>query len=254
MTYNINGLRSATGKGLLGWLGKQEADVICLQEVRAQPHTLPPVLVEIAAYRAQWLTPVARKGYSGVGLLSKVKPEAVANGMGDPELDHEGRLLRADFKGLSIASLYVPSGITGAERQRHKMIFLSRLLNHFKSLQDTGREVLICGDFNIAHRPIDLAHPERSEKVSGYFPEERAWMDALLAAGFVDVFRKLIGDEKGHYTWWSPWNKKYDRGWRLDYQIATPALAQKAKSARIFKEELFSDHAAVVVDYDLQLA
>lgn len=248
-TFNINGFRSATGKGLLAWLGRQEADVICLQEVRAQEHQLPPILIELAGYRAHWLVG-HRKGYSGVGLLLRDKPDRVVSGMEDPELDREGRLLRADFGQLSICSLYVPSGITGAERQQHKMVFLNRLLDHFTRLRDAGRELIICGDFNIAHRPIDLAHPERNERTSGFFPEERAWMDRLIERGFVDVYRRLVGETPGHYTWWTAWNKKYDRGWRLDYQMATPVVAATAREARIFKDTAFSDHAPVSIDYD----
>jgi exodeoxyribonuclease-3 len=255
LTYNINGLRSAIGKGLLGWLPQQRADLICLQEVRAQQGKLPPILIEMPEYRAEWLTSDKRKGYSGVGLLSRERPDAIARGMDDPEFDGEGRLLRADFASapggpLSVLSLYVPSGITGAERQAHKMRFLAHLLEHLTRLRDQGRQLLVCGDFNIAHRPIDLARPQRSENVSGYFPEERAWMDALLARGFVDVFRRAVGEVPLQYTWWTAWDKKYDRGWRLDYQIATPALAERARSARIEKEVLFSDHAPVIVEYE----
>jgi exodeoxyribonuclease-3 len=195
-TFNINGFRSASGKGLLAWLSRQEADVICLQEVRAQEHQLPPILIELAGYRAHWLC-AERKGYSGVGLLLRDKPDRLVCGMEDPELDREGRLLRADFGRLSICSLYVPSGITGAERQQHKMVFLNRLL--------------------------------------------------------VDVFRRLVGDVPEQYTWWTAWNKKYDRGWRLDYQMATPAVAETARAARIYKDTAFSDHAPVSIDYDWQL-
>jgi exodeoxyribonuclease-3 len=251
-TFNINGFRSASGKGLLAWLSRQEADVICLQEVRAQEHQLPPILIELAGYRAHWLC-AERKGYSGVGLLLRDKPDRLVCGMEDPELDREGRLLRADFGRLSICSLYVPSGITGAERQQHKMVFLNRLLDHFTRLRDAGRELLICGDFNIAHRPIDLAHPERNERTSGFFPEERAWMDRLIERGLVDVFRRVVGDVPEQYTWWTAWNKKYDRGWRLDYQMATPAVAETARAARIYKDTAFSDHAPVSIDYDWQL-
>lgn len=252
LTYNINGFRSAAGKGLFGWLTGEAADVICLQETRAQPHLLPPVLVELAGYRAHWVC-AEKKGYSGVGILSRHKPDQIVCGLGDPQHDREGRLLRADFGDLSVLSLYVPSGITGAERQAHKHEFLARLLGYLEALKAEGRELLICGDFNIAHRVIDLSSPARSQHTSGFLPAERAWLDSLLAAGFVDVFRSVVGEQPGHYTWGTAWMKKSGGGWRLDYQIATPKLAATARAAHIEAGAPYSDHYPVRIDYDWQL-
>jgi len=253
LTYNLNGFRSAAGKGLFGWLSGEAADVICLQETRTAEANLPPVLIELPGYRAFWHS-AEKKGYSGVGLLCRQKPDRVVHGLGDAAHDREGRLLRADFGDLSILSLYVPSGITGPARQAHKHEFLDRLLEHLRALKAEGREVLLCGDLNIAHRVIDLSSPGRSQGTSGFLPAERAWLDSLLAAGFEDVFRRVVGEEPGHYTWGTAWMKKAGGGWRLDYQIATPKLSAAARAAHIERAAPFSDHQPVRIDYDWQLA
>ena len=253
LTYNINGFRSAAGKGLFGWLANEAADIVCFQETRAAEQHLPPVLIELPGYRAHWHS-AEKKGYSGVGLLSREKPDRVVHGLGDALHDREGRLLRADFGDLSVLSLYVPSGITGEARQAHKHEFLGRLLDHLKALKAEGREVLLCGDLNIAHRVIDLSSPGRSQTTSGFLPAERAWLDSLLAAGFEDVFRRVVGEEPGHYTWGTAWMKKSGGGWRLDYQIATPKLSELARAAHIEKTAPYSDHYPVRIDYDWPIA
>ena len=255
LSFNVNGIRAAAAKGLARYLTAQEADIICLQELRASKEDVPSEISSLPGYRTSWNS-AERKGYSGVALLSRQPPDQISCGMEHEQSQPEGRLLRADFGGLSILSLYVPSGITGPIRQEHKMRFLARLLAYLSDLRAQGREVLMCGDFNIAHQAIDLARPTANEHVSGYLPEERRWMDDLLAQGYVDVYRALVGPEPGHYTWW--YNFKAARpknlGWRLDYHIATPATAAQAKRATIDRGVLLSDHAPVTVDYEMKNA
>ena len=249
LTFNVNGIRAAAAKGLVSWLAARQAEIVCLQEIRAATQQLPPELVSLEGYRAFWHC-AERKGYSGVGLLSRRPVEQVVCGIERPNFEG-GRVLRADFAGFSVLSVYIPSGIMGGERQQQKMLFLDAFLQYLTSLKSSGRELIACGDFNISHRPIDLYDPQRHENTSGFFPAERAWMDRLLAAGFVDVFRKLVGEKPGQYTWWSNFRGARQRnlGWRLDYQIATPLIAEQAQSAVIHQEELFSDHAPLVIDY-----
>lgn len=249
LTFNVNGIRSAASKGLVNWLATREAEIVCLQELRAAEDQLPADLLALQGYRAFWHC-AERKGYSGVGLLSRRPVEEVVCGIEQPQFEG-GRVLRADFAGFSVLSVYIPSGIMGGERQVQKMLFLDAFLQYLTALKSSGRELIACGDFNISHRPIDLYDPQRHQNTSGFFPEERAWMDRLVAAGFVDVFRHLVGEQAGQYTWWSNFRGARQRnlGWRLDYQIATPAIAQKAERATIEREPIFSDHAPLVIDY-----
>ncbi len=252
VTLNVNGIRSATAKGLVQWLATHDAEVVCLQEIRAAEEQLPPELLALEGYQALWHG-AERKGYSGVGLLTRRPPDNVVVGIDHPEFQGEGRVLRADFAEFSVLSVYVPSGIMGGERQAQKMRFLDAFLHYLVGLKTGGRELIACGDFNIAHEPIDIYDAKGNENTSGYLPEERAWMDRLLAAGFVDVFRRLIGPESGHYSWWSNFRGARPRnlGWRLDYHIATPAIAERAHSPAIYREVFFSDHAPVTIDYSI---
>lgn len=252
VTLNVNGIRSAAGKGLVSWLAGHDAEIVCLQEIRAGEDQLPPELLALEGYRAFWHS-AERKGYSGVGLLARRPVEQVVCGIDHPDFQGGGRVLRADFSGFSVLSVYIPSGIMGGERQLQKMRFLDAFLQYLVGLKSSGRELIACGDFNVAHRPIDIYDPIRHENTSGYFPEERAWMDRLLGAGFVDVFRKLVGQEPGQYTWWSNFRgaRKRNLGWRLDYQIATPSIAEQARSTAIYREAFFSDHAPVTVEYSV---
>ncbi|HME89892.1 MAG TPA: exodeoxyribonuclease III [Myxococcaceae bacterium] len=252
VTLNVNGIRSAAGKGLVPWLSSRGADVICLQEIRAAEDQLPPELRSLEGFQAFWHCG-PRKGYSGVALLSRTAPQRVACGIDHPEVSGEGRVLRAEYPELSVISLYVPSGIMGPERQAQKMRFLEILLEHLTFLKSEGRELIICGDFNIAHRPIDIYNPVGKDEVSGYRPEERAWMDALLERGFVDAFRSRVGERGGEYTWWSNFRgaRAKNLGWRLDYQITTPWMAQRVQNAAIDRQAVFSDHAPLIMDYQL---
>jgi exodeoxyribonuclease-3 len=248
ITLNLNGIRSAAAKGTLEWLAAQNADAICLQEVRAQGHQLPLELSLLPKHQ-HWHF-AQQPGYSGVGLLLRKKPQRVMQGFGS-SLDHEGRLVRADYKGYSIISVYIPSGSSGSHRQALKMQFLSEFLPYLQGLVEEGREVIVCGDVNIAHKPIDLKNWRANQKTPGFLPEEREWLDRLLQAGYVDVFRQLVGPEAEHYTWWSARGtaRAKNVGWRLDYQFATAGMAKRARKPSIYREGFFSDHAPVTVEY-----
>ena len=254
ITLNLNGIRSAVSKGLLEWLAAQNADVVCMQELKAQLPDLAPAILNPHPYSGHFSC-AEKKGYSGVGLYCRKRPDNIIAGFGSKEFDAEGRYLRADFGKLSIISVYLPSGSSSEERQQAKFRFMRKFLPHLAKLKASGREILICGDWNIAHKEIDLKNWRGNQKNSGFLPEERAWMTSLLdEIGLVDVFRTL-NPHPEQYTWWSnrgqAWAKNV--GWRLDYHLATPKTAAKAKAEHIFLEQRFSDHAPLVIDYDFTL-
>jgi len=252
ITLNLNGIRSAARKGFLEWLARQQADVVCVQEIKAQAADMTAELLSPAGYHGHFHY-AEKKGYSGVGLYSRAKPAKVATGFGVTEFDAEGRYLRADFGDLSVISLYLPSGSSGEHRQASKFRFLDTFFPLMKRLRKAGREIVLCGDWNIAHREIDLKNWKGNLKNSGFLPEERAWMTRVFdELGWVDVYRRLHPDATGEsYTWWSnrgqAWAKNV--GWRIDYQIATPGIAARAKRAAVCKDERFSDHAPLTVEY-----
>ncbi len=252
ITLNVNGIRSAAGKGCLDWLTTQRADVVCLQETKAQEHQLSNDLHIPKGYHC-YFHDAQKKGYSGVALFCKHEPDRVTYGLGWPDMDAEGRFIQADFGKLSIISLYLPSGSSSEERQAVKFDFLARFLPVLKSLRKKRREYIICGDWNIAHKNIDLKNWRSNQKNSGFLPEERAWLDEVFGpTGFVDAFR-AVNQEPDQYTWWSnrgqAWAKNV--GWRIDYQVITPGLADKVRKAAIYKAQRFSDHAPLIIDYDL---
>ncbi len=252
VTLNVNGLRSAAGKGLLRWLARCAPDVVCLQEVKAQQADLPATLLEPLGLHAHFHFAQAR-GYSGTALWSRKRPRAVRIGFGQEEFDREGRYVEAEFAGLNVICVYFPSGSSSPERQQAKFRFLDAFYPHLKHLRETGREHLLCGDVNIAHREVDLKNWRSNRKNSGFLPEERAWMTrALDDLGWVDVYRALHPDSTGEsYTWWSNRGQAWANnvGWRIDYQIATPGLAAKARRVEIYKTRRFSDHAPLIIDY-----
>ena len=256
ITANLNGIRSAWTKGFPAWAAGQGADVVCLQELKAQMCDLSAEMQAPQGFHAYYHC-AAKKGYAGVGLWCRQKPDAVTEGIGNAEFDAEGRYLRADFGNLSVISLYVPSGSSSPERQEAKFRFLDVFYPHLAELACCGREIVICADWNIAHREIDLKNWKSNRKNSGFLPEERAWIGRVLSeAGWIDVYRRLHPEATGEsYTWWSnrgqAWAKNV--GWRLDYQLATPELAASAMSAAIYKERRFSDHAPLIIDYDRTL-
>ncbi|MCE2998286.1 MAG: exodeoxyribonuclease III [Betaproteobacteria bacterium] len=252
ITLNLNGIRSAARKGFLEWLARQQADVVCVQEIKAQAADMTAELLSPAGYHGHFHY-AEKKGYSGVGLYSRASPAKVATGFGVTEFDAEGRYLRADFGDLSVISLYLPSGSSGEHRQASKFRFLEAFFPLMKRLRKAGREIVLCGDWNIAHREIDLKNWKGNLKNSGFLPEERAWMTRVFdELGWVDVYRRLHPDAAGEgYTWWS--NRGQARaknvGWRIDYQIATPGIAARAKRAAVYRDERFSDHAPLTVEY-----
>lgn len=255
VTLNANGIRSANNKGLAGWMGRLRGwDVFCLQEMKALESDVPEALLRPKKSHAHF-NPAERKGYSGTALWSKQKPLAVQKGFGIAEFDGEGRYLEADFGPLAVVSLYLPSGAAGPERQASKDRFLAEFPSHLRALRARGKEVVICGDFNIAHKQIDLKNWRSNQKNSGFLPHEREWLTRVFDdIGFVDVFRQL-DDRPEQYTWWSNRGNAYANnvGWRLDYQIATPGIAATAKKAQIYLDEKFSDHAPLIIDYDFAL-
>jgi exodeoxyribonuclease-3 len=260
VSLNLNGIRSAANKGVFDWLAGSGADVVCLQELKAQMPDLSEQMKAPDGYLG-WFHCAEKKGYSGVGIYSRHKPKKVSEGVGDSEFDAEGRYLRADFESgtqkLSVISLYLPSGSSSPERQEAKFRFMDLFYPMLKRLREEGREIILCGDWNIAHKEIDLKNWKGNLKNSGFLPEERAWITQVFdEIGWVDVYRRIHPDVEGEaYTWWS--NRGQARannvGWRIDYQIATPAIAAKARVASVYKDRFFSDHAPLIVDYDVKL-
>lgn len=251
ISANLNGIRSAANKGFFDWLGQQQADVVCLQEIKAQDADLNELMRNPHGLHG-YFHYADKKGYSGVGLYCRRQPDQLIVGLGIADIDAEGRYIRADFGNLSVISLYLPSGSSSDERQQIKFSFLDRFLPHLRELKASGREVILCGDWNIAHKEIDLKNWKGNLKNSGFLPEERAWLTQVFdEIGFVDVWRTLYPEQPG-YTWWSNRGQAYakDVGWRIDYHIVTPGIAASAQQASIFKEVKFSDHAPLTVDYD----
>ncbi|MDD5250582.1 MAG: exodeoxyribonuclease III [Rhodocyclaceae bacterium] len=255
-SLNLNGVRSAANKGFYDWLAQQRADIVCLQELKAQRGDLTDAVLRPAGYHG-WFHCAEKKGYSGVGLYARTPPERVVEGVGNAEFDAEGRYLRADWGTLSVISLYLPSGSSSPERQEAKFRFMDVFLPHLAALRAEGREIVLCGDWNIAHKEIDLKNWKSNQKNSGFLPEERAWLTRVFDdQGWVDVYRRLHPEAAGDaYTWWSnrgqAWAKNV--GWRIDYHVASPGIAAKALRAGVFKERRFSDHAPLTVDYDWNL-
>ncbi len=256
ITLNLNGVRSAVTKGFLDWLAAQQADFVCVQELKAQAGDLTEAM-RAPDHLQGHFHHAEKKGYSGVGIYTRHRPDRVIEGLGIADIDAEGRFLQLDFGKLSVISLYLPSGSSSEERQQAKFSFMARFLPHLARLRECGREVVVCGDWNIAHKEIDLKNWKSNQKNSGFLPEERAWLTRVLEEqGWVDVYRRLHPDTTGEcYTWWSnrgqAWAKNV--GWRLDYQLATPGVAATAAAAAVYKDQRFSDHAPLTVDYAFEL-
>jgi exodeoxyribonuclease-3 len=253
ITANLNGIRSAAKKGFFEWVNIQSPDILCIQELKAQEADLDESLSAPLGYHG-FFQYALKKGYSGVGLYSKTKPDSIKIGFDSGEFDAEGRYVETRFGKLIVISAYFPSGSSAPERQEAKFRFLDLFMPHLKSLKAEGLEIVLCGDINIAHQEIDLKNWKGNIKNSGFLPEERNWMTQLFNdVGYVDVYRSLHPDTTDEcYTWWSQRGQAYAKnvGWRIDYQIATPGIAQKAKKIEIYKSEKFSDHAPLIVDYD----
>ncbi|MFZ6799393.1 exodeoxyribonuclease III [Undibacterium sp. Di24W] len=252
ISANLNGIRSASKKGFFDWMKKEAPDFLCVQELKAQQDDMTEDFLRPHGYHGHFHY-AEKKGYSGAGVYSKQKPDAVHIGFGSTEFDAEGRYVRCDFGDLSIISVYCPSGSSSPERQEAKFRFMAEFAPHLKSLIDAGRELVICGDWNIAHKEIDLKNWKSNQKNSGFLPEERAWMTHLFEEmGWVDVYRRLHPDTTAEaYTWWSNRGQAWANnvGWRIDYHVATPGIAAKAKAAAIYKDERFSDHSPLIINY-----
>ncbi|MEN8128951.1 MAG: exodeoxyribonuclease III [Pseudomonadota bacterium] len=252
ITLNANGIRAAARKGFFDWLAGQNADLICVQETKAQLHQLRSEIFTPRGYHCEYFDAV-KKGYSGVACFSRIPPKKTIRGFGPQEFDAEGRYLELQFPKLSVVSLYMPSGSSSEQRQQAKFRFMEAFMPYLKALRRCRREYIICGDWNIAHQQIDLKNWRGNKKNSGFLPEERAWLDELFGpARYVDAFR-VVDERPDQYTWWSnrgqAWAKNV--GWRIDYQVITPGLKDKVRGASIYKENRFSDHAPLSIDYDL---
>ncbi len=254
ISANLNGIRSAANKGFLTWLKNAKPDVVCIQETKAQQHQLSSGEHFPEDYHC-YFQDAEKKGYSGVAIFSKTKPDKISLGLGEgfEDMDAEGRFIQVDFGKLSIISLYLPSGSAKEERQTIKYSFMQRFEERMKKMRRQKREYIICGDWNIVHKEIDIKNWKSNQKNSGCLPEERAWLDKVFGPmGFVDGFR-VVNKEAHQYTWWSNRGQSWTNnvGWRIDYHVVTPGLKNKIKNASIYKEERFSDHAPLILNYDL---
>ncbi len=252
ISANVNGIRAAEKKGFYQWLSRQRADVVCIQETKAQIDQLDPGVFCPNNFYCHYFD-AEKKGYSGVAIFSKQEPDQVLTGLGWDHCDSEGRYIQADFGKLSIASFYLPSGSSSEERHENKLRFMDKLLDELKRMKRKKRDYIICGDWNIVHKEIDIKNFKSNQKNSGCTPEERAWMDKLIdEVGYVDAFR-VVEPRAEQYTWWS--NRGNARannvGWRIDYQIISPSLADKVVKASVYKDKWFSDHAPLIIDYKI---
>ena len=247
ISYNVNGIRAALKKDFIGWLKAANPDVVCLQETKAREEQVDLSDIEALGYRHYWFS-AQKKGYSGVAILSKMKPNHIEFGSGIDHMDFEGRIIRIDFDQCSIMSLYLPSG-TNIDRLDYKFKFMDDFKVYIDELKKTIPNLIICGDYNICHQAIDIHDPVRNKNVSGFLPEERAWLDGFLKSGFIDTFRSLNPDPH-HYSWWSyrANARANNKGWRIDYALATSTLKSNIKRAYILPEAYHSDHCPVVVE------
>lgn len=246
VSYNVNGIRAAIGKGFVDWLGEVNPDVICLQEIKANPEQIPTIELQSLGYHCYYFS-AEKKGYSGVAILCKQEPDHVEIGMNIEKYDYEGRFIRADFGDLSVISVYHPSGTSGEERQAFKMQWLDDFHTYIKKLEQTRSKLIICGDFNICHEPIDIHDPKGNANSSGFLPEERAWIDQFIHDGFIDSFRYLNPGKPDHYSWWSyrANARANNKGWRIDYIMLTQNLEKNLQSASIMPEAMHSDHCPI---------
>lgn len=248
ISYNVNGLRSAISKNFLGWLVQQHADVVCLQETKANADQIDTALLEAAGYPFYYFHSAQKKGYSGVAIFSKTKPDHVEYGCSIPHYDHEGRVIRADFGDLSIMSVYHPSGTSGEERQAFKMTWLEEFQAYINRLKKTHPHLVLCGDYNICHQPIDIHDPKGNAKSSGFLPEEREWIGSFLESGFIDSFR-YFHDEPHRYSWWTfrAGARGKNKGWRIDYCMVSKNLEKRLVDADIYPDGVHSDHCGISV-------
>jgi exodeoxyribonuclease-3 len=249
LSWNVNGIRAAEKDGKFSkWMASEDADIVCVQEIKAFQEQVGGLLLGSGKYQSFWHS-AQKPGYSGTAVFSKKEPLSVSAGIGIPEIDHEGRVLVLEFKEFTLLNCYFPNSQRDHARLDFKLFFCAKFLEYVELLRSSGKHVLICGDFNIAHREIDLKNPKANEKNAGFLPEERAWMDRFLATGYVDSFRKFTPDP-GHYTWWSyrPGVRERNIGWRLDYWAVNQEFSDRLKASRIQPHILGSDHCPVVLE------
>lgn len=248
ISYNVNGIRAAISKGFITWLQQANPDVICLQEIKATPEQIPLIDFELSGYSYHYWYPAQKKGYSGVAILSKIKPNNVVFGTGIAHMDFEGRNLRVDFDDVSVMSLYLPSG-TNSDRLGYKFQYMDEFQDYITALKEEVPNLIICGDYNICHEAIDIHDPIRNKTVSGFLPEERSWLDGFMKKGFIDTFR-FFNKEPNHYSWWSyrANARQNNKGWRIDYCLADEKLKDRLKRAVILPEAKHSDHCPVLVE------
>ncbi len=252
LSWNVNGIRAVHKKGFLEWMNKESADILCLQETKAQKDQLDPILVEVEGYQSHWCS-AERKGYSGVATYTRRLAQAVRTGFGIPRFDVEGRVLVTEFPEFTLFNVYFPNGKRDQERLDYKMDFYESILSHWESQRKRGRRLVICGDYNTAHHEIDIARPKENENISGFLPIERDWMDNLVSKGYIDVFRKLNPDKRDQYTWWDLMTRARERnvGWRIDYFFVTENLWRHVADAWISPEVMGSDHCPVGLELKL---
>ena len=249
ISYNVNGIRAAIKRGFIDWLATDPADIICLQEIKASRDDINIELIESAGYRSYWFS-AQKKGYSGVAILSKLLPDNVEYGHSNEQSDFEGRVLRADFNDITLVNAYFPSGTTGEPRQSYKYVWLNEFLGYLDDLRKTRTKIIVCGDYNIAHKEIDIHNPVSNKKTSGFLPEERAWLDKFLENDFIDSFRHL-NKEPHQYSWWNvlrPSTRLENKGWRIDYISVSGNLKDMIKDVKIFPEVKHSDHCPVYLE------
>ncbi|MBN1643413.1 MAG: exodeoxyribonuclease III [Dehalococcoidales bacterium] len=245
LSWNVNGIRAAARKGFLEWLDKESPDILCLQETKASPEALDSDLLSPPGYQVYWNYP-ERKGYSGVATFTKVKPLNVRNGFGIPAFDTEGRAIVSEYPEFTLLNVYFPNGKQNDERLKYKLDFYEAFLDFIEALRRAGKNIIFCGDVNTAHKEIDLARPKENEKISGFLPIERAWLDKLVDSGYIDIFRHLH-KEPGQYSWWDMKSRARERnvGWRIDYFFITKNLLGRVTDAYILPEVMGSDHCPV---------
>lgn len=249
VSWNVNGLRAVAKKGFLDWFRSEDADIVCLQETKAAPEQLPEELIAIPGYQAFFSASKVKKGYSGVVTYTKVAPRSVGFGMGEPRFDDEGRIVVAEYEDFLLYNVYFPNGKASKERLAYKLEFYEAFQTHVKRVAKRGKQVVVCGDVNTAHQEIDLARPRENQKISGFLPEERAWLDRFVGDGFVDTFR-IFNQDPGHYTWWDMMSRARERnvGWRIDYFFVHERMRERVRGASIKPDVPGSDHCPVGIE------
>ena len=248
ISYNLNGIRSAISKGLFDWLAEEQPDVFCIQESKAQPDQIDVMTMQELGYQS-YIHSAEKKGYSGVAIFTRIQPDRVVVGMGNPKYDCQGRVIRADYGDVTVVCVYIPSGEAEGPKYEYKMDFLEDFLVWINELRKERPNIVVCGDYNIAHKPIDINHPERQVGVSGFLPEERAWLDQWEASGMVDTFR-MFDPSPEKYSWWSfrAASRARNVGWRIDYHWVSEPLKERVSDAKILNEVVHSDHCPVSLE------